>query len=269
MTSLDQTTSALSSESATQAATRWRWVLAGALCLFSACSEDLHSQQQKTATGDPLWVAIAQNSGWFDSTTELVPIGRYDAGEWERPWPENFDTGSIASIDSNGDLSSNRSVLPPIDYSDPEHIRIDAPLQWHYFSLAGQVNTLTVMDLALQRARCQHQWVLHTDAGKMSVIEEPFRITGVAFNRRVEVVSADFGIPNLGSVQDSLGLMRNGQTRTDEDFRNFFWLGFYRLEDGSIFGVVTDIARRGERYKVVAVHGDQGQVAIDVNGGDC
>ena len=129
MTSFYQTTSAFSSESAMQAATRWQWVLAGAVYLFSACGEGLQSQQQKAATGDPLWVAVAQNSWWIHPTTELVPIGRYDAGEWDRPWPETFDTGSIASIDSNGRLNSNRSVLPPIDYSDPEHIRIDAPLQ--------------------------------------------------------------------------------------------------------------------------------------------
>ena len=125
------------------------------------------------------------------------------------------------------------------------------------------------MDLALQRARCQRRWVLHTDAGKMPVIEEPYRITGVAFNRRVEVLSAGSGIPNLATIQDSLGLVRNGLERIDDSFRHFFWLGFYRLEDGSIFGVVTDIARRGERYKVIAFSGDKGQVATDVNGGDC
>lgn len=105
---------------------------------------------------------------------------------------------------------------------------------------------------------------------QMPEIDDYHRFTGVAFNQNVEAFSADIGIPNLDSIQDSLGLVSNGLERFDEQYRHFHWLGFYRLEDGGIFGVVIDLARISRLYKVVAFHTDQGHVTVDLNGsGDC
>lgn len=268
MTALDRSESVNVSESSLGLAMRRLWVLAGMCLLLSACGGDFNPDQQGMATDDPVWVAISQTMEW-GTTTGLLPVGRYGAGEWDLPWAKNFAYGNVAPIDSSGGLRSAHELLPPLDYSDPKRLHLDAPLQWHHYYFAEQEDSLNITDLALARARCQNQWVLYTDAGEIPVIEESRWYTGVAFNRPMKAVSADIEIPNLESIQDSLGLVSNGLDRYDRDYLHFLWLGFYRLEDGGVFGVVIDFERPSTRYKIVAFHGDQGHVVVDVISAEC
>lgn len=259
---------AFSKGGTTQTAIRWRSILAGLLLLLPACGEDLQSQkQQEVSQTDPLWVAIVRNPGRAFPVGALIPTGRYDAGAWDQPWPEILDYGSLASIDSARGIDVRRSALPPVDNGDPERLRIDAPLEWSFYTDAGEENALTVAELALERAHCVLRWALYTDAGDLSVIEGTNRIAGVAFSRRAHPISADVEIPNLDSIQVSLGLV--GNERTDDGYRNFVWLGFYRLEDGSIIGVVNDQGYEGESYKVITFRDEQSRVVVDVYGGGC
>ena len=233
--------------------------------MLPACAK---GQQQKTSNEDPLWVAIVQQAGRNARTVGLTPIGRYNAGQWDQPWPEYFDEGSIASIDSLGALSFVRPFLPPMHGTDPERRRIDAPLQWHHYSNGRTVDTLTVSELAMVRRFCTFRWELKWASGERVAVEEPDR-TGVAFSRRVDPISAEFEISNLASIQDSLGLRRNVMTPTQDTYRNFKWLGFYRLENGNIIGIVNDIGYEGEWYKIISFYGGRGQVVVDVHGGGC
>ena len=269
MTVLCQSESVNASESASALAMRRLWILAGMCLLLSACGGDFNPDQQRMAKDDPLWVAIGQTMEW-GTTTGLLPVGRYGAGEWDQPWTKNFAYGNLAPIDISGGLRSVQELLPPLDYSDPKRLHLDAPLQWHHYYFAEKEDSLNITDLALARARCQqHQWVLYTDTGALPVIGGSRWFTGVAFNRPMEPVSAEIEIPNLESIQDSLGLVSNGLDRYDRDYLHFLWLGFYRLESGGVFGVVIDFERPSTRYKIVAFRGDQGHVVVDVSSADC
>ncbi len=266
MTAFDQATIGAPSESAWIDASRWRWISAVLLLLLWACREDLQTQRQPFRS-DSLWVAIVEKPKPLLAAGEIIPIGQYYEGGWDRTWPENFDHGPFASIDSIGGLSVARPILPPIDNLDPERLHISAPLRWHFYTDAEEEDTLVVTDLALGRAHCGLRWVLSTDLAKQVETEKSYGTVGVAFSRPVESISADVEIPNLDSIQASLGLVR--RTRGGKGYRNFVWLGFYRLEDGTKMGVVNDIGYEGESFQVIAFRGDQGVVVVDMHGGGC
>ena len=180
----------------------------------------------------------------------------------------NFGYGPIASIDGIGSLSVARPILPLIDKFDPERLHIEVPLRWLFYTDAEEEDTLVVTDRALGGAHCELRWVLSADLAKQAEKEESSGIVGVAFSRAVESISADVEIPNLDSIQASLGLVRR-TARVGDGYRNFVWLGFYRLEDGIKIGVVNDIGYEGEGYKIISFYGGRGQVVVDVHGGGC
>ena len=267
MTALVQASTGASSESACNGANRWWGISAVLLLLLSACQEDVPTQQQPFRS-DSLWVAIVVKPKHMLAAGELIPIGQYYEGRWDRTWPEIFDHGPFASIDSIGGLSVARPILPPIDIVDPERLHIEAPRWWRFYMDDEEEDTLVVTDLALGRAHCVLRWVLSADLAKQVEKEESPGIVGVAFSRAVESISADVEIPNLDSIQASLGLVRR-TPRVGDGFRNFVWLGFYQLEDGTKIGVVNDIGYEGEGYKIISFYGGRGQVVVDVHGGGC
>lgn len=253
-------------ESAWSGAGSWLLIPAGLVLLLSACDKDLQSRQEPFHS-DSLWVAIVEKSSPSVIAGELVPIGRYFEGGWDLTWPGVFYRGSIASIDSIGDMTVDQAILPLIERIGPEHVYLKAPQQWHFYSDADQGDSLIVTHLALGRSHCGLRWVLSADISGQVLSEEFFGTASMAFSRPVEPISPGVEIPSLDTIEASLGLVRKDQD--GDGYRNFVWLGFYRLEDGSKIGVLNDIGYEGESFQVISFRGNHGEVVVDVHGGGC
>ena len=235
------------------------------LLLLSACQEDLQTHR-KPFQSDSLWVAFIEESGSSVTAGELVPIGRYYDGIWGRTWPDVLNYGSLASVDSLGVLSVDSTHLPPIERIGMEGFYLKAPLRWHFYSDTVQGDTLIITHLALGQAYCGLQWVLSADDSLQVARVENNGAAGIAFSRPVESISPD-EISNLDSIQTALGLVR--KNRGGDGYRNFVWLGFFRLEDGSKIGIVNDIYYEGEVFRIISFRGNEGATVIDVYGGGC
>ncbi len=226
---------------------------------------------QEPPPSDLLWAAIVDTRGM------LIPIARKAGGVWDQHWPNTFQFGLLARIDSDGVLRDwwpRQGLDPwalPVDAQDPEFPRIGAPTRWSFYSETAPSTTLTVTGLDLINAHCLLKWALRTDAtdagGVSYVLPEvdgTRQIAGVAFNRRLEAISGE-EVPYLDRIRTDLELVDDPSAGRSE----FVWLGFYRLEHGGIIGVVNRIGYEGERYLIVEIEGDQGQVVIEVSGGGC
>ena len=259
----------------------WRWVLAGlmTICLaFGAGPPSFPSTPlvavavtapQESPPSDHLWVAIVNTRGM------LIPIARKAGGVWDHHWPDTFEVGRVARIDSDGVLRTfGQGLKPwalPVDAQDPEFPRIGAPTRWSFHSETPPSTTLTVMGLDLIGAHCLLKWALRTDAtdagGVSYVLPEvdgTRQLAGVAFNRRLEAISEE-EVPYLDRIRTDLELVDDPSAGSSE----FVWLGFYRLEHGGIIGVVNRVQYEGDRYLIVEIEGDQGQVVVEVYGGGC
>ena len=259
--------------------TTWRWVLAGlmTICLaFGAGPPSVPSAPlvaaavtapQEPPPSDLLWVAIVDTRGM------LIPIARKAGGVWDHHWPNTFEVGRVARIDSDGVLRTSESgqgLKPwalPVDAQDPEFPRIGAPTRWSFHSETAPSTTLTVTGLDLIGAHCLVRWALRTndtDDRRLSQVDGTRQIAGVAFNRRLEAISGE-EVPYLDRIRTDLELVDDPSAGRSE----FVWLGFYRLERGGIIGVVNRIGYEGESYLIVEIEGDKGQVVIEVSGGGC
>ena len=178
----------------------------------------------------------------------LIPIARRAGGVWAHPWPEPFDTSNVAVIESDGVLrdfrwESQQGLKPwalPVDAQDPEFPRIGAPTRWSFHSETPPGTTLTVTGLALIEAECLVSWALRTDARVLSQVDGTRRVAGVAFNHRLDAVSAE-EVPYLDRIRTDLELVDTAGMYASR----FVWLGFYRLEDGGIIGVVNHVGYEG------------------------
>ena len=225
--------------------------------------------------GDSLWVAVVQTHG------VLIPFARRAGDTWDLPWPAPFDE-ETAALDTGGEVvpppwlgrEAWTLPVPPIDRQDPRGGRIAAPMEWSFHSQTEQGTALTVARLLLVRAHCMMSWAL--GFGEPSGFREPelprvegtADVAGVAFNHPLEVVSPDEEIPGLERIRAELGLNDAGGLE-DLQSRRFVWLGFYRLDDGGIIGVVNARYYEGESWLVIEIDGDRGRVAHRVHGGGC
>ena len=224
---------------------------------------------------DPLWIAVVQTHG------VLIPFARHGDDGWDLPWPAPFDA-ETAALDTGGEVvpppwlgqEAWTLPVPPIDQQDPGGGRIAAPLQWSFYSQAEQGAALTVARLLLVEAHCMMSWALGLGEPsgfrdrEMPRVEGTRDVAGVAFNHPLEVVSPDEEIPGLERIRAELGLNDVGGLE-DLESRRFVWLGFYRLDDGGIIGVVNARYYEGESWLVIEIDGDRGRVAHRVHGGGC
>ncbi len=225
----------------------------------------------ETATPrDPLWIAVVQTDG------VLIPFARLTGDVWDLPWPAPFDA-ETAAVDTTGEAApppwlgreSWTLPVPPIDGQDPGGGRIAAPIGWSFYSQTERGTALTVTRLLLVEAHCMMRWALGLDARELSRVEGTPTLAGVAFNHPLEVVSAEAEIPGLDRIRVELGLMDSTDLDDPSLSRRFVWLGFYRLDDGGIIGVVNDRAYEGESWLVVQMDGDRSRIAHRVHGGGC
>ena len=220
---------------------------------------------------EPLWIAVVQSDG------ALIPIARHDGGVWDLPWPAPFDQ-ETAALDTTGEVSPPPWLggeawtlpVPPIDTRDPGGGRIAAPMKWSFYSQTERGAALTVARLLLVQAHCMMQWALGFDERELFQVEGTPAVAGVAFNRPLDVVSAeDEMIPGLERIRADLGLVDVADPDDPMMSRGYVWLGFYRLDDGVIIGVVNDRLYEGESWLVVEIDGARGRIVHRVYGGGC
>ena len=219
--------------------------------------------------GDPLWIAAVQTSG------TLIPFARHGDDGWDLPWPAPFDVetgapdgGSEAAPRPRLDREPPSLPMPPVD-QDSRGGRIAAPMQWRFYSQTEQGSALTVARLLLAEAQCMMSWALGFGDRELPRVEGTRDVAGVAFNHPLEVVSAEEEIPGFERIRAELGLVDVAGLDDPMQSRRFVWLGFYRLDDGGIIGVVNDRASEGESWVVVEIDGDEGRIAHRVFGGGC
>ena len=218
---------------------------------------------------EPLWVAVVKTDG------VLIPFARRDGGAWDLPWPAPFDA-ETAALDTAGEVGPppwlGREAwtlpVPPIDRQDPRGGRIAAPMQWSLYPETEGGPALTAARLLLIEAHCMMSWALGFEERELSRLEGTFDVAGVAFNRPLEVVSAE-EIPELDRIRTDLGLIDSARLDDPTESSRFVWLGFYRRDDGGIIGVVNHLGYEGESWLVVEIDGDRGSVAHRVYGGGC
>ena len=219
---------------------------------------------------EPLWVAVVQTDG------VLIPIARHDGGVWDLPWPAPFDQ-ETAALDPTGEVGpppwlggdSWTLPVPPMEMGDPGGGRIAAPLGWSFYSQTERGAGLTVARLLLVEAHCMMQWALGFEERELFRVEGTPAVAGVAFNRPREVVSAEDEIPELDRLSAELGLVDSSDPDDPTLSGSFVWLGFYRLDNGVIIGVVNDRGYEGEGWLVVEIDGDRGRIVHRVYGGGC
>ena len=148
-------------------------------------------------------------------------------------------------------------------------------MQWSFYSQTERGSVLTVARLLLVEAQCMMSWALGFGAPaglaepELPAVEGAPAVAGVAFSHPLEVVSGDEEIPGLDGIRVELGLVDVSSVDDPMESRRFVWLGFYRLDDGAIIGVVNDRAYEGESWLVVEVDGARSRVAHRVHGGGC
>ena len=215
---------------------------------------------------EPLWIAVVQTEG------VLIPFARRAGDGWDLPWPAPFDA-ETAALDTGGEVvpppwlgrEAWTLPVPPIDRQDPAGGRIAAPMQWSYYSQTERGTALTAARLLLIQAHCMMSWALGFEEREPVPVEGIPEVAGVAFNHPLEVVPED-EIPELDPISAELGQVDS----TDPTLaRQFVWLGFYRLDDGAVIGVVNDRAYEGESWLVVEIDGDRGRIVHRVHGGGC
>ena len=218
---------------------------------------------------DPLWIAAVQTSG------ALIPFARHGDDGWDLPWPAPFDAETGAP-DGGGEVAPRPRPdreppslpMPPVD-QDSRGGRIAAPMQWRFYSQTERGSALTVARLLLAEAQCMMSWALGFGDRELPRVEGTRDVAGVAFNRPLEVVSAEEEIPGLERIRAELGLVDVAGLDDPMQSRRFVWLGFYRLDDGGIIGVVNDRRYEGASWLVVEIDGDEGRIAHRVHGGGC
>ena len=225
---------------------------------------------------DPLWIAVVRTDG------VLIPFARHGDDGWDLPWPAPFEA-ETAALDTGGDVvpppwlgrEAWTLPVPPIDRQDPGGGRIAAPLQWSFYSRTEQGTALAVSRLLLVEAHCMMSWGLGlgepSGSGERGLprVEGTPDVAGVAFNHPLDVVSAEEEIPGLDRIRADLDLIDVSGLDDPMESRRFVWLGFYRLDDGDIIGVVNDRLYEGESWFVLEIDGDEGRIAHRVYGGGC
>ena len=244
--------------------------LATAACL--ACDPGPSSRGGER---QPLWIAVVQTGG------ALIPFARHGDDGWDLPWPAPFDAESGALADGGEatpapppDREAPSLPMPPVD-QDSRGGRIAAPMQWRFYSQTERGSVLTVARLMLVRAHCMMSWALGFGGPsgfrepELPAVEGTPNIAGVAFSLPLEVVSAEDEIPALDRIRAELGLVGSSDPDDPNLSSRFVWLGFYRLDDGRIIGVVNSRLYEGESWLVMEIDGDQGRIAHRVYGGGC
>ena len=219
--------------------------------------------------GEPLWIAAVQTSG------TLIPFARQGDDGWDLPWPAPFDVetgapdgGREVAPRPRPDREPPSLPMPPVD-QDSRGGRIAAPMEWRFYSQTERGSALTVARLLLAEAQCMMSWALGFGDRELPRVEGTRDVAGVAFNHPLEVVSAEEEIPGFERIRAELGLVDVAGLDDPMQSRRFVWLGFYRLDDGGIIGVVNDRASEGESWVVVEIDGDEGRIAHRVFGGGC
>ncbi len=204
----------------------------------------------------------------------LIPFARRGDDGWDLPWPAPFDA-ETAPLDTDGEAGppgpGREPTLPtpPIDRQDPRGGRIAAPMQWSFYSQTERGTALAVARLLLIEVQCLMSWALGFGDRELSSVEGTRGVAGVAFNHPLEIVSSSDGIPALDQMSAELGLVDATDVDDPTQSRRFVWLGFYRLDDGGVIGVVNDLAFEGESWLVVEIDGEQGRIVHRVLGGGC
>ena len=240
-----------------------------AIGLAAACLACGPGPSSPAGEREPLWIAAVQTSG------ALIPFARHGDDGWDLPWPAPFDaeTGALSGggemiAPPRPDREAPSLPMPPVD-QDSRGGRIAAPMQWRFYSQTEQGSALSVARLMLAEAHCMMSWALGFGERELPQVEGTRDVAGVAFNRLLEVVPADEEIPALDRIRAELGLVDSTDPEDPALSRRFLWLGFYRLDDGGIIGVVNDRAYEGESWVVVEIDGDEGRIAHRVFGGGC
>ena len=245
-----------------------------AIGLTSACLACAPGPSAPRPEREPLWIAVVQTGG------ALIPFARHGDDGWDLPWPAPFDA-ETGGLDDGGEVVSpprpDREArplpMPPVD-QDSRGGRIAAPMQWSFYSQSERGTALTVARLLLVEAHCLMSWALGfgEPSGfgerELPAIEGTPDVAGVAFSHPLEVVSAD-EIPGLDRIRAELGLIDVSGLDDPMESRRFVWLGFYRLDDGAVIGVVNDRLYEGESWLVVEIDSDGSRVAHRVYGGGC
>ena len=246
-----------------------------AIGLTSACLACGPGPSAPRTEREPLWIAVVRTDG------VLIPFARHGDDGWDLPWPAPFDA-ETAALDTGGEVvpppwlgqEAWTLPVPPID-EDSRGGRIAAPMQWSLYSQTERETALTVARLLLVEAHCMMSWALGfgESAGfgerELPLVEGTPDIAGVAFNHPLDVVSAEEELPGLDRIRADLGLIGVSDLDDPMQSRRFVWLGFYRLDEGAVIGIVNDRAYEGESWVVVEFDGDQGRIAHRVFGGGC
>ena len=240
-----------------------------AIGLAAACLACGPGPSSPAEEREPLWIAAVQTSG------ALIPFARHGDDGWDLPWPAPFDaeTGALsgggeAVAPPRADREAPSLPMPPVD-QDSRGGRIAAPMQWTFYSQTERGSALTVARLLLAEAHCMMSWALGFGDRELPRVEGTPNVAGVAFNHPLEVVSAEEEIPGLDRIRADLGLIDVDGLDDPMQSRRLVWLGFYRLDDGDIIGVVNDRLYEGESWLVLEIDGDEGRIAHRVYGGGC
>ena len=216
---------------------------------------------------DPIWVALVEADG------ALTPIARYQEGVWDWPWPPPFRPE--LRVDSAGvlrpqlmvqwDLGQEPWALP-VEVAESRDVRLTAPLTWQLYAETESKGALAVRYLRLQRVQCLHEWVLETDRRDLPELDVPThrKLAGVAFSRPVAAVP-EADIPGLDRMREQLGYVDEPGDKAPR----YVWLGFYRVNDGAVIGVMNIVGYEGEAFDVVEIVGEVGTVVARAFGGSC
>ena len=239
--------------------TRWiRWALCASLVTAPVCAET------------DLWIGAAANEGG------LLPLARYQAGEWSKPWPEPFDPSYVANVGPDSTLflpwpdpttwPNHPWSIPLVDpTADPP--RLAMPLRWHFYTGTGpDTATVRLSSVALEELHCTSSWVLKTDwpaRERLRPLVAP-QFVGAALGRPL-LVATRANRARIDAALAELGLVDRGEETRRIRHKELGW--FYY--DGKVVGIVRADYYEAQRLKVVEIDGDEVRLVADVVSGAC
>ncbi len=255
---------------------------------FSA-SEALCTGRPAEDRGGELWLALSTRDG-----SRLDPLGkRLASGSWDAAWPERMH---FMEMDRGGFLRHwrNRAGEPenppghwplPFRNVDGERARLDLPLLWYRHS-RWRTAPGAVTDVMMASRHCDEGWALRLEPDQ-GLRESSGRSVGVAFSRPTATRLAE-ETPQLKRIRDRLGLIDRPSSREEGGYRvGRSWypirevVGYFRLADGTVLGVVQEYHYEGDAtvaFEVPAALAQGGEgvaatdtarIVLDVHGGGC